>query len=83
MKEQLQKAIKEVPNFDKLKNHVDMTVTNEGLRIELSESEEGTFFDSGSPAISQDGEELLTVLADELGKLQNTIAMEGHTDSKQ
>src|ERR1044071_3631756 len=62
LKEQLQKAIKEVPNFDKLKNHIDMTVTNEGLRIELSESEKGTFFDSGSPAISQDGEELLTVL---------------------
>jgi len=82
LKEQLQKAIKEVPNFDKLKNHIDMTVTNEGLRIELSESEKGTFFDSGSPAISPDGEELLTVLADELGKLQNTIAMEGHTDSK-
>src|ERR1700732_4760313 len=48
LKEQLQKAIKEVPNFDKLKNHIDMTVTNEGLRIELSESEKGTFFESGS-----------------------------------
>jgi len=30
LKEQLQKAIREVPNFDKLKNHIDMTVTNEG-----------------------------------------------------
>jgi len=82
LKEQLQKAIKEVPNFDKLKNHIDMTVTNEGLRIELSESEKGTFFDSGSQTISPDGEDLLKVLAGELGKLPNTIAMEGHTDSK-
>src|SRR5215813_4626291 len=38
LKEQLQKAIKEVPNFEKMKNHNDMTVTNEGLRIELTES---------------------------------------------
>src|SRR5438552_11965087 len=82
LKEQLQRAIKEVPNFDKLKNHIDMTVTNEGLRIELTESEKGTFFDSGSAKISEDGQELLKILAEELGKLPNTLAMEGHTDSK-
>ena len=82
LKEQLQKAIKEVPKFDKLKNHIDMTVTNEGLRIELTESEAGTFFDSGSPKISEDGYELLRTLAEELGKLPNKIALEGHTDSK-
>jgi chemotaxis protein MotB len=83
LKEQLQKAIREVPNFDKLKNHIDMTVTNEGLRIELSESATGTFFDSGSPKISGDGSELLTALAQDLGKLPNKLAFEGHTDSKQ
>ena len=83
LKEQLQKAIREVPNFDKLKNHIDMTVTNEGLRIELSESATGTFFDSGSPKISGDGSELLTTLAQDLGKLPNKRALEGHTDSKQ
>lgn len=83
LKEQLQKAIKEVPHFEKFKNHIDMTVTNEGLRIELTESEKGTFFDSGSAKMSADGEELLHALAQELGRLPNTIAMEGHTDSKQ
>ena len=83
LKEQLQKAIKEVPHFEKFKNHIDMTVTNEGLRIELTESEKGTFFDSGSAKMSEDGEELLHALAAELGKLPNTLAMEGHTDSKQ
>ena len=83
LKEQLQKAIKEVAHFEKFKNHIDMTVTNEGLRIELTESEKGTFFDSGSAKMSEDGEELLHALATELGKLPNTLAMEGHTDSKQ
>ena len=83
LKEQLQKAIREVPNFEKMKNHIDMTVTNEGLRIELSESATGTFFDSGSPKISGDGAELLTTLATDLGKLPNKLALEGHTDSKQ
>ena len=83
LKEQLQKSIREVPNFEKLKNHIDMTVTNEGLRIELSESAIGTFFDAGSTKISTDGEELLNILAENLGKLPNKIALEGHTDSKQ
>jgi chemotaxis protein MotB len=59
-----------------------MTVTNEGLRIELSESASGTFFESGKAKISEGGEELLIVLAEELGKLPNKLAIEGHTDSK-
>ena len=83
LKEQLEKTIREVPSFDKLKNNIDMTVTNEGLRIELTESATGTFFDSGSAKISGDGADLLVALAAELGKLPNTLAMEGHTDSKQ
>jgi len=82
LKEQLQKAIKEVPKFDKLKNHIDMTVTNEGLRIELTESATGTFFDSGSAKMSEDGAAFLKTLAEELGKLPNKLAIEGHTDSK-
>ena len=82
IKDQLEKTIREVPDFEKLKNNIDMTVTNEGLRIELTESANGTFFDSGSSKISSDGNELLGALAGELGKLPNTIAMEGHTDSK-
>lgn len=80
--EQLQKTVKEIPDFEKLRNHIDMTVTNEGLRIELTESATGTFFDSGSTTISKDGDEIVTVLAQELGKLPNRIAIEGHTDSK-
>ncbi len=82
LKEQLQKSIREVPKFDKLQSHIDMTVTNEGLRIELTESATGTFFESGSAKMSADGSELLKTLAQELGKLPNRVAIEGHTDSK-
>jgi chemotaxis protein MotB len=83
LKEELQKAIRSVPEFDKLKNHIDMTVTNEGLRIELTESAAGTFFDTGSSRISPEGADLLILLAQEIGKLPNKVAMEGHTDSRQ
>jgi hypothetical protein len=53
-----------------------MTVTNEGVRIELTESEAGTFFESGSAKISTDGGDLLKILAGELGKLPNKLALE-------
>jgi len=82
LKKQLEKAIWSVPEFNKLKSHIEMTVTNEGLRIELTESASGTFFDNGSAKISPDGRAILILLAQELGKLPNKLALEGHTDSK-
>jgi chemotaxis protein MotB len=82
LKQQLQSAMKKVPDFDKLKNHIDMTVTNEGLRIELTESAAGTFFNQGSAKFNVDGQDLLFALAAELGKLPNKIYVEGHTDAK-
>jgi chemotaxis protein MotB len=82
LKEQLQQAMKQMADFEKLKSHIEMTVTTEGLRIELSESATGTFFDSGSAKLNNDGRELLVTLADELGKLPNKLSIEGHTDSK-
>jgi chemotaxis protein MotB len=82
LKEELQKAARQVSNFDALKNHIEMTISSEGLRIELTESEAGTFFDSGSAQPTANGREVLTLLARELGKLPNKIFIEGHTDSR-
>jgi chemotaxis protein MotB len=82
LKEQLQTAIRQVNDFDKLKTHIEMTITAEGLRIELLESESGLFFESGSSKPTDSAREVLTVLAPELGKLPNRISIEGHTDSR-
>ena len=82
LKEQLQKAIRKMDDFDKLKNQIQMTVTAEGLRIELLETASGTFFQSGNARPNNDGKELLVLLAQELGKLPNKLSIEGHTDSK-
>ena len=82
LKEQLEEAMKKMPDFDQLKDQVSMTVTGEGLRIELLETERGMFFESGSSRPSQNGEELIVMLAKELGALPNHLLLEGHTDSK-
>ena len=82
LKEQLQKSIQSITDLEKLRNNIEMTVTAEGLRIELLESEKGTFFDSGNSAPNQSGQEMLTLLAAELEKVPNHISVEGHTDAK-
>jgi len=82
LKEELEKAIRKVPNFEKIKDQIEMTITPEGLRIEMLETETGTFFEVGNSAPSDNGKELLALLAQELGKLPNHLSIEGHTDSK-
>jgi chemotaxis protein MotB len=82
LKEQLQMAMRQMKDFEKLKNHIEMTVTAEGLRIELTESASGTFFESGRPQLNGDGSELLVMLAQELGNVPNKLSIEGHTDAK-
>jgi chemotaxis protein MotB len=82
LKEELQKSIQSINDLNKLKNNIEITVTAEGLRIELLESAGGTFFESGSSALNQSGREIVELLAVELGKAPNHISVEGHTDAK-
>lgn len=81
LKEELQKTIKNNPDLDKLKDQIKMTVTAEGLRVELLESSKATFFDQGSAQPTPQGRELLVLLGKELGSIPNRISLEGHTDS--
>ncbi len=82
LKEELEKRIRQMSNFDKLKNQIEVKITPEGLRIELIETENGTFFNLGSAQPTDNGKQLLSLLANELGKLPNHISVEGHTDAK-
>jgi len=65
----------------KLKDQVLMSVTGEGLRIELLESASNSFFETGNAQPTSTGEEMLKLLAAQLGKLPNRISVEGHTDA--
>src|SRR5262249_53193916 len=65
-----------------VKEQVQITITSEGLRVELLETSNGMFFESGNAHPSAAGKEILVALAEEMGKLPNHIVIEGHTDSK-
>ena len=80
--EKIRQALLSVPNFSNIKDHVEITVTSDGLRIELLETEAGMFFESGRAQPTPTGSELLARLSSELGKLPNHFLIEGHTDAK-
>jgi chemotaxis protein MotB len=82
LKDLLQKRIQSIADLEKVKKNIEITVTSEGLRIELIESEKGTFFESGSAALNKNGQEMIELLAAELAKVPNDISIEGHTDAK-
>jgi chemotaxis protein MotB len=81
LKEKLEAAIKQAPEVGKLKDQVQMSVTGEGLRIELLESSSNSFFEAGNALPTSAGEEMLQLLAAQLGKLPNRLSVEGHTDA--
>src|SRR5258706_14185498 len=55
LKELLQKKIQGIVDLEKLRKNIEMTITAEGLRIELLESDKGTFFNSGSANLNESG----------------------------
>ena len=68
-------------NFSELKDRIEVRVTDDGLLIELREAPDDGFFPSGSAAAKPATVKVLTMIATELGKLPNALAVEGHTDS--
>ena len=81
LKQALLQSIERVDNLKKLQKQIEITITEEGLRIELMEDNKGTFFELGSPKPTPVLVELLKVLSKQLGDLPNKISVEGHTDA--
>jgi chemotaxis protein MotB len=81
LKDKLEQEIKARKELEKLSKQIEITITPEGLRIELIEGKDGTFYEIGSARLSASGQELLALLAAELKTLPNSLLIEGHTDA--
>jgi chemotaxis protein MotB len=82
VRDEIERALRRMPEFPAIRENVKFSMTGEGLRIDLLETEQGLFFVSGSAEPSAAGERLLKVLGSEFGKMPNPIVLEGHTDSR-
>lgn len=81
LKETLERAI-HASELGELEKMVQISITPEGLRIELLETEQGLFFESGRPEPSPSGKRMLALLSKELRRLKNRLVIEGHTDAR-
>jgi chemotaxis protein MotB len=70
------------PAFEKFKDKIQISVSKDGMKIELIENSRGLFFDVGKAEMKEDTINLLKLLAAELGKLPNRVIIEGHTDAR-
>ena len=82
LRDRLVEAIRSMPELGSLKDQVKISITAEGLRVELMETEQGLFFETGRPEPSVNGERMLVLLAGELARLKNHVVIEGHTDAR-
>ncbi len=75
--------LKKNETFKKLVGkHIQIEVTEEGLRIELIESAGEGFFGLSTATLNPTYEKLIEEIGKELGQLNNKIIIEGHTDAR-
>ncbi len=68
-------------SMDSWARHVELGAVEEGLRIEIEDSDELRLFASGSARLNPAAKPTLRVIARELGALPNRFVIEGHTDA--
>jgi chemotaxis protein MotB len=76
------KELEKQPEFSRLRKNITIQLTSEGLRIILNEgTNDAAFFEPGSAKLLQKSAIILMVIARELGKIENRLVLEGHTDA--
>jgi len=69
-------------HMDSWSRHVELTAVDEGLRIEIQDTEDESLFPSGRTSINPSARPMLQRIAEELALLPNPLILEGHTDSQ-
>ena len=67
--------------LDSWSRHVELTSVDEGLRVEIQDTEDTNLFPRGGVKLNPDAIPLLDAIATELALLPNHVVIEGHTDS--
>jgi chemotaxis protein MotB len=80
--ERIKEALESLPSFPQIKGRIEVEVSPEGLRVEMLDAGEESFFDVGSSVIRADMLDILRVVTENVRHLPNKIAIEGHTDAR-
>jgi len=70
------------PDFHNLMDQIKVEFVDEGMRIELIDSQNYVFFEIGTSTFKEAAKKLLEKITLQLMKIPNMIVIEGHTDSR-
>ncbi len=70
------------PEFSNITAQIKIEIIDEGLRIEMLDSDENVFFEIGTSQLKPEAVGILKKIGDYLAKLPNKIVIEGHTDAR-
>jgi chemotaxis protein MotB len=82
VRSQLERAVKETPELQALAGQVKVSVTDDGLLIQILDGSEDLLFDLSSAELKPRLITLLKDLAPVLGRMPNKIQLHGHTDGR-
>jgi chemotaxis protein MotB len=71
------------PELKRLASNVRLTMTSEGMRIDVVDDANFSMFASGSSQLTAEGTRLFAGVADAIGDVPNRLIVRGHTDSGQ
>jgi chemotaxis protein MotB len=77
----LRQALESVPDLSDFAKNLVVDQTPEGLRIQIIDQEGRSMFASGSAEMFPHTQRLLALVSDAIKKLDNPVAIKGHTDS--
>ena len=78
----IREELESMPALTEIKDRVSIQVTREGLRIELVDTDEQSFFGVGSADVQLETRVILAIITDKIKEMPNKLAIEGHTDSR-
>jgi chemotaxis protein MotB len=81
LKEKLTALIEQSPALRAFKDQIRISITNEGLRIEIVDSQNRPMFPSGSSKLQPYAVTILTQIGAALNDVENRISIAGHTDA--
>jgi len=81
LKAKLTTLIEQSPALKAFKDQIRISITNEGLRIEIVDSQNRPMFPSGSSKLQPYAVTILTQIGAALNDVDNRISIAGHTDA--
>lgn len=79
MVKKMKKAVEE--KLASVKNQVTVDIMEGGVRVQITDTEGGMMFPSGSAELTGKAKEILRIVAENIKTVPNRIAIEGHTDA--